>query len=164
MLRLCRWYLPITEDEKAWVLLQLKQQLLLPQIEMDGPAQGPARFATLQGNDNSRVLQLPRPPFSSSLRSSRAVYRQYGSLYCVAAINEEEIPLVIGELIDIWAGLLNQLLGGLGGPGGTLVEAQVAAHMETALLLLDSMLQHGYLVCSDPVLLLARTRDLMKQD
>lgn len=160
--RLSRWYVHLSEQGKAWVLLQLKQHLLLPQKETDGLSSDGGKGATLsvQQDDRARVFTLPASPLSTGPASSvRVVYRHYGTLFFVAAINEEEVPLAVGELIDMWTGLLRQLLGS---PGGPLAEAQLASHMETALLLLDCMLQQGYLLCSDKETLLARARELMK--
>lgn len=162
VVRLSRWYLPLSEDAKTWVLLQLKQQLLLPHIETEaGPHCGGAAAAAVQENERSRVLTLPPCPLASGSRCSRVVYRTHGTLLFVAAIDEEELPLAAGELIDLWADLLRQLLGA---PAGPLSEAHLAIHMDAALLLLDCMLQHGYLLCSDREVLLNRTKDLMKLD
>lgn len=162
VLRLSRWYAPISEKEQAWVLLQLKQHLLLPLVRGNEGADGGQGVTPMQENDRSHVLRLPRSPFSGT--SSRVVYRRHGTLFCVAAISGEEVPLVTRELIDMWVGLLRQLFGIPAGPTGSFIEAQLAAHMEVGLVLLDCMLQDGYLVCSDAETLLTRTREILKQD
>lgn len=162
VLRLSRWYAPISEKEQAWVLLQLKQHLLLPLVRANEGADRGQGVTLTQENDCSHVLKLPRSPFHGT--SSRVVYRHHGNLFCVAAISGEEVPLVTRELIDMWVGLLRQLLGIPAGPTCPSVEVQLAAHMEVGLVLLDCMLQDGFLVCSDAETLLARTKEILKQD
>ncbi|CDJ41177.1 hypothetical protein, conserved [Eimeria tenella] len=163
--KLCRWYAPYTEEEQTWVLLQVKQQLLLPRPEAADSSNGGAREGSRE-NETSRVLMFAPLHSSrgSNSSSSRAVFRQHGPLYCIAGINAEETPLVIGELIDLWVGVLQQLLGVPAAAGGAVLETQLSLHIEPALLLLDTMLQQGYLVCTDTETLLARVRELMKQD
>ncbi|CDJ53679.1 hypothetical protein, conserved [Eimeria brunetti] len=210
--KLCRWFAPLTADEKQWVLLQVKQQLLLPQVAAEGAAAVAAAAAAALGTKGSsskppvpsyqtaQVLTIPplhpnsRPNSSSSSSSSsssnsssssssfassigsssssisssssRAVYRQHASLYCVVGINEEETPLVTGEVIELWLRVLQQLLGlaAAAAAEGTGLELQLSLQLEKGLLLLDAMLQQGYLVCTDSEVLLSRVRELLKQD
>lgn len=175
--KLCRWFAPFTHEEKEWVLLQVKQQLLLPQVAAEAKtavaaAADRSNPASGASGNTSRVLTIPplrcsnkaKLPASSSNSGSRAVYRQHASVYCVVGINGEEVPLVTGEVIDLWLRVLFQLLGTNPATEGGGLETQLSLHLERALLLLDTMLQQGYLVCTDSEQLLQRVRDLLKQD
>ena len=92
------------------------------------------------------------------------MYRQHGSIYCIVGINEEEVPLITGEVIELWLRVLLQLLGSSAAADGGGLEVQLSMHLERALLLLDAMLQQGYLVCTDSEVLLNRVRELLKHD
>ncbi|XP_022589793.2 uncharacterized protein LOC34624476 [Cyclospora cayetanensis] len=167
--RLCRWYDPLSADERNWLLLQLKQQLLLPRIQPISGAAGEGsranrRKAMPYEYQKTRVLVIPPSRFTRGSRSSRAVYRQHDSLFFIAGIDGEEVPLVVGELIDLFVGLLRQILGVPLSTGRPQLETQLSQHLEPGLLLLDSMVQQGYLVCTNREALLSRVKDLMKGD
>ncbi|KAL8425778.1 hypothetical protein Efla_004130 [Eimeria flavescens] len=167
VIRLSRWYVNLTDEEKAAVLLELKQQVLLPH---GGPSSAAAAEAAAdpqlqqqQQQQRARVLMLPPLPVASCRRSVyRVVYRQLGALLYIAAADGEESTLVIGELLELFADLLRQLLGA---PSSSpLGEAQLAMQMDSALLLLDCMIQHGYVLCTDKEALLSRTKEFMRLD
>ena len=168
------------------MLLQVKQQLLLPQVAAEATAAVAAAANRSSPQpapppNTSRVLTIPplrcsnkatinsnssssSSISSSSNRSNRAVYRQHGSIYCIVGINEEEVPLITGEVIELWLRVLLQLLGSSAAADGGGLEVQLSMHLERALLLLDAMLQQGYLVCTDSEVLLNRVRELLKHD
>lgn len=155
--RLSRWFVLLTEDQKAAALLQLKKQLLMPSLEealFDSAGRLDSRGAARAASE-SRELSLLSVGVQGAPLSTSVVFRRVEDLFVLACIDEQENTLAVGAIIDLWTAALQQHLGAT-----SLSESLLSLNLDQALIVTDAMLQQGFLVASTKEAVVEKAKEI----